>query len=69
MPSGLKRYYGDRDFYFITLAYGEDPLYAQEPLKRGLVDSPDQWPWSSWRAYAYRENGVVSVFTNLGADR
>ena len=27
----------------------------RNPVKRGLVDSPDQWTWSSFRHYAYDE--------------
>jgi len=27
----------------------------------GLVAAPELWPWSSFRAYAYQESGVVRV--------
>jgi len=33
----------------------------RNPVKRGLVEAPDQWPWSSFRAYAYGEEGMVGV--------
>jgi putative transposase len=33
----------------------------RNPVKRGLVLEPDQWPWSSYRHYAYDEAGVVVV--------
>ncbi len=33
----------------------------RNPVKRGLVAKPEQWPWSSFRAYAYREKGPVRV--------
>ena len=33
----------------------------QNPVKRGLVDSPEQWRWSSYRAYALGERGAVAV--------
>ena len=33
----------------------------RNPVKRGLVESPEQWKWSSFRAYAYGELGVVRV--------
>jgi putative transposase len=33
----------------------------RNPVKRGLVDSPELWRWSSYRAYALREIGVVKV--------
>ena len=33
----------------------------RNPVKRGLVSQPDQWRWSSFRAYAYGEPGLVRV--------
>ena len=33
----------------------------ENPVRRGLVASPGEWPWSSYRAYAYDENGPVLV--------
>jgi putative transposase len=33
----------------------------RNPVRRGLVESPDQWRWSSFRAYAYGERGAVVV--------
>jgi putative transposase len=30
-------------------------------VKRGLVTSPEQWRWSSFRAYALGEKGMVAV--------
>ena len=31
------------------------------PVKRGLVKEPGDWKWSSFRHYAFRENGVVEI--------
>jgi putative transposase len=31
------------------------------PVKRGLVEEPEQWPWSSFRYYQYREAGLVGI--------
>ena len=31
------------------------------PVKRGLVPSPEQWPWSSYRFYALGEEGPVKI--------
>jgi putative transposase len=31
------------------------------PVKRGLVASPDQWRWSSYRYYALGEKGPVKI--------
>ena len=33
----------------------------RNPVKRGLVASPEQWAWSSFRAYAYGDRGSVRV--------
>ncbi|SRR5258708_3616022 len=33
----------------------------RNPVKRGLVLEPEQWEWSSFRSYAYREQGRVKV--------
>ncbi len=33
----------------------------RNPVKRGLVDTPEQWRWSSFRFYLYREPGLVNV--------
>jgi hypothetical protein len=30
-------------------------------VKRGLVESSEQWKWSSFRAYRYGETGAVRV--------
>ena len=33
----------------------------RNPVTRGLVASPELWPWSSFRAYALGEAGLVGV--------
>lgn len=33
----------------------------RNPVKRGLVASPEQWPWSSYRYYLCGENGPVKI--------
>ncbi len=33
----------------------------RNPVKRGLVERPEQWLWSSFRAYLYGEVGAVRV--------
>ena len=33
----------------------------RNPVKRGLVSSPELWPWSSYRAYAFGERGPVNM--------
>ena len=39
----------------------------RNPVKRGLVLSPEQWPWSSYRHYAFDEPGPVVVNQPLRA--
>jgi REP-associated tyrosine transposase len=33
----------------------------RNPVKRGLVLEPEQWAWSSYRYYAYQEEGRVKI--------
>ena len=33
----------------------------RNPVKRGLVENPEDWPWSSYRHYALDEQGIVAV--------
>jgi len=33
----------------------------RNPVARGLVNSPEQWPWSSFRSHYYGEPGLVRI--------
>jgi len=33
----------------------------RNPVKRGLVDEAEHWEWSSYRSYAYQEEGWVKI--------
>jgi putative transposase len=33
------------------------------PVKAGLVDDPEEWPWSSYRWYQGKENKVIEIDT------
>ena len=33
----------------------------QNPVVRGLVHQPEDWPWSSFRFYASKENGIIRL--------
>ena len=33
----------------------------KNPVRDGLVATPDQWKWSSFRSYAYLEDGPVTL--------
>jgi putative transposase len=54
------RYY---DFNVCTPAKRVEKLcyIHRNPVRRGLVEAPELWPWSSFRSYAYQEMGVVRV--------
>jgi putative transposase len=38
----------------------------RNPVKRGLVESPEQWRWSSYRFYSLSERGPVEVNVGWG---
>jgi putative transposase len=38
----------------------------RNPVKRGLVESPEQWSWSSYRSYALGKVGPVGVNVGWG---
>ena len=38
----------------------------RNPVKRGLVESPEQWRWSSYRHYLLGEAGLVQVNVGWG---
>jgi putative transposase len=40
----------------------------RNPVRRGLVESPEQWPWSSFRQYAMGVKGTVKVSLPWPAD-
>jgi putative transposase len=33
----------------------------RNPVARGLVQEPEQWRWSSYRSYAFGEEGAVRI--------
>jgi len=33
----------------------------RNPVKRGLAEGPEDWPWSSFRHYLYGEEGIVEI--------
>ena len=55
-----KRYYDrnvrDADEFKVKLRY-----LHRNPVKRGLVQEPGDWKWSSFRHYAFRETAVVQI--------
>ncbi len=59
-PFWQKRYYDrnvrDEDEFMVKLRY-----LHRNPVVRGLVKTPAEWKWSSFRHYALREKGPVEV--------
>ncbi len=55
-----KRYYDrnvrDAEEFAVKLRY-----LHRNPVKRGLVEDPGDWKWSSFRHYALREVGIVEI--------
>jgi hypothetical protein len=41
----------------------------RNPVKRGLVEKPEDWKWSSFRHYATAETGPVEMESQWTADR
>jgi len=41
----------------------------RNPVKRGLVEKPEQWPWSSFRHYLTGEVGAVEIESQWTAFR
>ncbi len=33
----------------------------RNPVQRGLVEKPEDWPWSSYRQYVNGERGTVEI--------
>ena len=38
----------------------------RNPVKRGLVEAPEQWRWSSYRFYLLGESGIVKINEGWG---
>ena len=74
-----KRESGDSPFwqarYFDHNVRNEEGFVTQlryihrNPVKRGLCAKPEDWPWSSFRAWARGEAGVVKVESDMAATR
>jgi putative transposase len=40
-----------------------------DPVRRGLVDKPEDWPWSSFRHYATGQEGTVEIESGGTSDQ
>lgn len=68
MPFWQARYFDHnvRNYagFFTQLQY-----IHRNPVKRGLCATPEDWPWSSFRAWALGEAGIVEVESEMIAAR
>ena len=71
--SGAVRFWQRR--YYDFNVWSEDKRIEKlrymhrNPVKRGLVKKPEDWPWSSYRHYAKGEAGVVQIESEWTAQR
>jgi REP-associated tyrosine transposase len=64
--SGAPHHFWQARFYDFNVWTGKKRIEKlrymhRNPVTRGLVSSPEEWRWSSFRAYALREKGIVTV--------
>ncbi len=57
---------GQRRFYPFNVYSEKERLEKlntmhQNPVKRGLVTSPGDWPWSSWRFYFLQDASILAM--------
>jgi putative transposase len=55
-----KRYY-DRNVRNHEEFINDLKYIHRNPVKRGLVEKPEDWPWSSYRHYALHEQRIVVI--------
>ncbi len=63
-----KRYY-DRNLRSYSDFTEKLRYIHRNPVKRGLCEKPEDWPWSSFRHYALDEAGVVEIESEWTARR
>jgi hypothetical protein len=66
VTSGIRRHIWQRRFYDFNVWTEHKRIEKlrymhRNPVKRGLVEGPEQWGWSSFRSYAYGEAGAVRI--------
>ena len=67
-PFWLERYY-DFNVYSERKQIEKLRYMHRNPVARGLVCRPEQWPWSSFRHWATGVEGVVEIESNWTARR
>ena len=68
MPWGLKRFHQSGDLHFITFSCYRRKKKIEKlrymhrnPVKRGLVKTPEEWMLGSFRHYLTGECGIVEI--------
>jgi putative transposase len=51
----------DRNIFSIEELHEKIQYIHKNPLRRELVESPKQWPWSSWRAWNENVNEPIEI--------
>jgi putative transposase len=51
----------DRNLYEPAAIYQQIDYYHDNPVKRGLCQQPEEWPWSSAREHINRGSGPLSL--------
>jgi len=64
MPWGLNRFQESRQLHFLTFS-----CFHRNPVKRGPVAQPEDWPWSSFRHYLTGEASAVEIESQWTARR
>ena len=67
----LKHFYAQNHLHYLTAntyrkarIFDSDRYMHNNPVKRGLVAQPGDWPWSSWR-YCYLDDSSVLAMDRL----
>ena len=68
VPLWQKRYY-DHNVRNYESFVGKLRYIHRNPVKRALVEKPEDWKWSSFRHYATAEIGPVEIESQWTADR
>lgn len=72
-PPGMAQFWQRRYYDFNVWSEGkrvEKLRYMhRNPVRRGLADKPEDWPWSSFRHYATGERGPVEIESEWTARR
>ncbi len=54
----------DRNIYSVEEIYEKLNYLHRNPVRQGLVNHPDEWFWSSFRAYEYGMNKPININRN-----